>query len=358
MFDPSAAASSDSGIFGLTTSLEESRVVVVPVPFEATTSYGGGTSKGPAAVLAASRQVDLFDASTGRPYEAGIFMLKPSKDIRRHNRKAMKEANGIIERGGLIAGDDRLERKLAKVNRRGERVNEIVEATVRDQIRAGRLVATLGGDHSAPFGAILAHAEAWPGLGILHVDAHADLRVAYEGFTWSHASIMYNVATRIPGVAKIVQVGIRDLSEEEFDFASDSGGRVVIHHQDEVNRRRFNGEPWAHIARAIVDELPESVYISFDIDGLDPELCPHTGTPVPGGLSFAEAVELIEAVVDSGRAIVGVDLCEIAPGPAGDEWDANVGARILYKLIGYALKSREELQMPLSRRPTARLASE
>ena len=358
MFDPSAAASPDSGIFGLSTRLEESRVVVVPVPFEATTSYGGGTSKGPKAILAASRQVDLFDASTGRPYEVGIHMLKPSKDIRRHNRKAMKEARGILERGGRISGDVRLERKLAKVNRRGDRVNEIVRAAVREQLQAGRLVATVGGDHSAPFGAIQAHAEVWPGLGILHVDAHADLRVAYEGFTWSHASIMYNVATKIRAVAKIVQFGIRDLSEEEYAFAADSQGRVVIHHEDEVNRRRFEGEPWSRIVRSVVDELPESVYVSFDIDGLDPALCPHTGTPVPGGLSFAEAVALVSAVVESGRAIVGVDVCEVAPGPEGDEWDANVGARMLYKLIGYAVKSREELRVPLSKRPTRRLAIE
>lgn len=340
MFDPSAAASPDSGIFGLSTSLEESRVVVVPVPFEATTSYGGGTSNGPAAVLAASRQVDLFDFSTGRPYEAGIHMLSPSKSIRRHNRKAKKEARGIIEKGGIIDGDARLERKLAKVNRRGERVNEIVRATVREQIRAGRFVATLGGDHSAPFGAIEAHAEAWPGLGILHVDAHADLRVAYEGFAWSHASIMYNVATKIPAVAKLVQVGIRDLSEEEFVFAQSSGGRVVLHHEDDVNRRRFAGESFESITRSIANELPSNVYISFDIDGLDPALCPHTGTPVPGGFSFAEAVALMSAVVDSGRRIVGVDLCEVAPDPDGDEWDANVAARVLYKLIGYALKSQ------------------
>lgn len=340
MFDPSAAATPDSGIFGLSTPLESSRVVVVPVPFEATTSYGGGTSKGPAAVLAASRQVDLFDYSTGRPYEAGICMLDVSKDIRRHNKKAMKEARRIIALGGRIEGDDKLERKLAKVNRRSGRVNEIVRATVAEQISAGRLVATLGGDHSAPFGAIQAHADAWPGMGVLHVDAHADLRVAYEGFTWSHASIMYNVATKIPGVAKLVQAGIRDLSEEEFNFARDSGGRVVIHHEDDVNRRRFNGESWSRIARSIVDELPGNVYISFDIDGLDPALCPNTGTPVPGGFSFAEGVALIASVVESGRRIVGVDLCEVAPDPDGDEWDANVGARMLYKLIGYALKSR------------------
>jgi len=341
MFDPSAAASPDSGIFGLSTTVEDSRVVVVPVPFEATTSYGGGASKGPAAILAASRQVDLFDASTGRPYEAGICMLDPSVEIRRANRKARKAARSIIKRGGALDGDERLQRKLERVNRYGDLVNEIVRNAVTEHLRAGKLVATLGGDHSTPFGAIQAHAEVWPGLGVLHVDAHADLRAAYEGFTWSHASIMYNVATKVPEVGKLVQVGIRDLSEEEFAFARESGGRIVMHHEDEVNRARFEGVPWVHIARAIVGDLPREVYISIDIDGLDPSLCPHTGTPVPGGFSFAEAVALLAAVVDSGRRIVGMDLCEVAPGPDGDEWDANVAARMLYKLIGYALISQE-----------------
>lgn len=354
MFDPSAAALPDSGIFGLTTTRDDARVVVVPVPFEATTSYGGGAAEGPKSILAASRQVDLFDHATGRPYEAGIHMLPESKDIRRHNRKAKKAARRIIDRGGDIGGDEALIRSLAEVNRRCGRVNEIVLATVSELLKAGKFVATLGGDHAAPFGAIRAHAEAWPGMGILHVDAHADLREAYEGFTWSHASIMYNVASRLPGVARIVQVGIRDYSEAEAEYAAASGGRIRLHHEDDVSRRRFAGEPWGRLAHEIVRDLPAKVYVSFDIDGLDPSLCPHTGTPVPGGLSFAEATALLDAVVTSGREIVGVDLCEVAPGPAGDEWDANVGARILYRLIGFALKSKAGRTPPIARRRTAR----
>jgi agmatinase len=177
-------------------------------------------------------------------------------------------------------------------------------------------------------------------LGLLHLDAHADLRPAYEGFTWSHASIFYNVLDRIPGVAKLVQVGIRDLSEEEAEIAATSGGRAVIHHDDDLVARKFDGEPWGRIVDGIVGELPANVYLSFDIDGLDPALCPNTGTPVPGGLSFQEAVYLVAAVHKSGRRIVGLDLCEVAPGPEGDEWDANVGARLLYKMIGYALLGR------------------
>ncbi len=291
-FDPGAAAAPDAGIFGLTTPLKESGVVVVPVPFEATTSYGGGTAHGPGAILEASKQVDLFDYGTGKPYEAGIFML------------------------------------------------EIVYATVSAMLAQGKLVATLGGDHAAPFGAIQAHAEKYPGCGILHVDAHADLRPAYEGFVWSHASIFYNVVSRLAGVERLVQVGIRDFSEEEMRFAAATNGRVIVHHDEQLVHRKFDGVPWTRIVKGIIADLPKKVYVSFDIDGLDPALCPHTGTPVPGGLSFHEAVALLAGIVSSGREIIGVDLCEVTPGPDGDEWDANVGARLLYKLIGYALLSR------------------
>lgn len=339
-FDPGAASAPDSGIFGLTTSLDESTVVVIPVPFEATTSYGGGTSKGPQAVLDASKQVDLFDFSTGRPYEAGIHMLEESAEIRRRNRKAKRLAKGVIERGGSIEGDEELRDALEKVNRHGSRVNGIVYETARALIARGKLVATLGGDHAAPFGSIRAHSEAYPGMGILHLDAHADLRPAYEGFTWSHASIFYNVVTRLPDVARLVQVGIRDFSEEEAGIAEASNGRVRIHHDDALMAQKFDGVPWSKVVQGIVADLPSDVYLSFDIDGLDPALCPNTGTPVPGGLSFHEAVHLVAGVVASGRRIVGLDLCEVAPGPDGDEWDANVGARLLYKMIGYALLTR------------------
>jgi agmatinase len=338
-FDPGAAAAPDAGIFGLTTSLEESRVVVVPVPFEATTSYGGGTADGPAAVLEASKQVDLFDFATGRPYEAGIVMLDEIPEIRARNDDAKREAAKVIEVGGRIDGDPELEAALARVNEHGARVNEIVRETVADLLAKGKLVATVGGDHAAPFGAIAAHADAYPGMGILHVDAHADLRPAYEGFVWSHASIFYNVVTRLEKVGKLVQVGIRDFSEEEMEIAQSEGDRVRIHFDEALVHEKFEGVAWNQIARRIVSELPANVYISFDIDGFDPALCPHTGTPVPGGLSWHEAIALVAAVVASKRRIVGIDLCEVAPGPDGDEWDANVGARLLYKMIGYALLS-------------------
>jgi agmatinase len=350
-FDPSAAAAPGSGIFGLPFSLDEARVAVLPVPFDATTSYAKGAANGPDAILAASRQVDLFDVETGRPYEQGIAMVDLGRDaeraLRRMNREATRLAAPVLAAGG--AGASRaLAARARRVNALCEKLNAFTRERAADLLRRGKLVALVGGDHATPFGSIDAHAEAHPGMGVLHVDAHADLREAFEGFTWSHASIMYNVATRIPGIARIVQVGIRDLSEDERDFAAASGGRVQTFHDADLARERLGGESWAAQCRRIVERLPREVYVSFDIDGLDPALCPHTGTPVPGGLSFHEATLLLRTVVESGRRIVGADLNEVSPGPDGDEWDANVGARLLYKMIGWMLAS----QRPKARRPS------
>jgi len=339
-FDPNAAASSDSGIFCLPHTPEEAKVVLVPVPWEVTTSYRTGTAGGPAAILAASRQIDLYDVETGRPWKAGIAMLEESLDVRGWNAEGRALAEQVIAVGGRIGRDARLARALARVNELGDRLNAWVRAETARWLDAGKLVGIVGGDHSVPFGAIDAIAERHPGLGILHVDAHADLREAYEGFTWSHASIMYNVAARIPNVARIVQVGIRDLCEAEVEVMQRSDRRIVTHFDAELATRRLVGEGWAGQCERLIEALPEKVYISFDIDGLDPALCPNTGTPVPGGLQFLEAQYLIGQVVRSGRTIVGFDVNEVAPGPSGDEWDANVGMRILYKLIGWALRSQ------------------
>jgi agmatinase len=339
-FDPNAAAAPDSGIYGLPHAPEEARVVLLPVPFEATTSYGGGTQNGPEAILEASRQVNLFDIETGKPYEAGIALLPEPEGVRAWNEEAKQAARPVIEAGGL--GDDpALRAAAARVNALSERMNAQVLAETRRWIAAGKLVGLVGGDHSTPFGCIQAHAERYPGLGILHLDAHADLRVAYEGFTWSHASIMHNVVERLPGVAKVVQVGIRDFCEEEHAQIEGSKGRIVTHFDAHWQAARQRGTPFAELVQRAVEALPQQVYLSFDIDGLDPTLCPHTGTPVPGGLSFGEACGLVRAVAESGRRIVGFDLNEVAPDPEGkDEWDANVAARLLYKMIGWALRSR------------------
>ncbi len=338
VFDPDAPASG-SGLYGLPHSPDDAGVVIIPVPWEATVSYRAGTARGPAAILAASRQVDLTDRETGTPYAAGIAMLPEDSEIKAWSERARALAAPIIEAGGAggLAGPAK---NLAEVNRLGERLNERVRATAEAWLGRGKLVGLVGGDHSTPFGLIAALAARHPGMGILHLDAHADLREAYEGFTFSHASIMFNVMARIPGVTRLVQVGVRDFGRGEADAIAKAKGRIVTCFENDLQRGLLAGKSFNTLIKPCIAKLPKAVYLSFDIDGLDPQLCPHTGTPVPGGLSFAQACALIRMVAESGRTIVGFDLNEVAPGPDGDEWDANVGARLLYKQIGWALKSR------------------
>jgi agmatinase len=352
-FDPDAAATSDSGIYGLPTPVNEARFVVIPVPFDATTSYRDGTRNGPEAVVEASRQVDLYDIDFGRPYEQGIAVLPPEhpfvRNIVRLNREARRFSAPVIEAAGVVEGKPKLKKALAEANRRSEEVNERVEEICREQLNEGRTPIVLGGDHSTPFGAMRAYGSRHPGIGVLHIDAHCDLRDAYEGFAWSHASIMNNVVRRIGskgGIATLVQVGIRDFGEREYAMIKEPrprGESSIVAYFDAPTKARLQaGEKWRAICDEIVGHLPKKVYVSFDIDGLEPVLCPDTGTPVPGGLTFNELLELLRALGRNGRRIVGFDLNEVAPHPKtprkdwGGDWNANVGARVLYKLIGAA----------------------
>lgn len=325
-----------SGIFGLDVSEADAGVVLVPVPWEATTSYGGGTAKGPEAILAASHQLDYFDVDVGTPYEAGIHMIPVSSRATALNRAAKPWAQLVIDPGD--ATPEQLRDAREAVNRASGELNTYVHSAALERIRRGKLVGVVGGDHSVAFGAIAAHAESYGPIGVLQFDAHADLRKAYHGFSYSHASVMRAVLDEIPGVASLVQIGIRDLCPEESALIR-SNERIATHFDRELARARMKGQ-LAQLLDQIAEALPERLYVSFDIDGLDPKLCPHTGTPVPGGLELAEVSYLLDAVVSRGKVIVGFDLNEVAPGPDGDEWDGNVGARLLYKLIGFAVRSR------------------
>jgi agmatinase len=337
VFNPNAAAAADSGIFGLPYTAAEAKLVLIPVPWEVTTSYGGGTSQGPAAILQASKQVDLFDRELGNFYEAGIAMLSASPEVQAWNAQARQTAQAIIEVGGISA-DPGLQQAATEVNTYSEKLNHYIYQETRHLLAQGKLVGLVGGDHSTPFGAIQAFLEKHPQMGILHFDAHADLREAYEGFEFSHASIMYNVMTKTP-LTQLVQVGIRDFCEEEFNFIQQHSKRITTFFDATLVEQKMQGQSWSQICEQIVQCLPKEVYISFDIDGLDPRFCPHTGTPVPGGLDFNEALYLIKQVAQSGRKIIGFDLNEVAPdlSPTATEWDANVGARLLYKLCGWVL---------------------
>lgn len=331
-FDPDAAAAPDSGIFGLPFNHDTARVVLLPVEFDATTSYRAGTAGGPAAIRDASMQVDLFDSRFGKVYEQGIWMKDPDPRVAKWNLDAAELARPIVEAGG----EGNFSSALAKINAICASLNEFVHAETAGVLRAGKVPGLVGGEHSTPFGAIRACAEAHPGMGVLHIDAHMDLRDAFEGFEWSHASIMHNVLNRVKGLGSFVQVGIRDFGKREMKFAELH--RVDVHLDIDLAERMLAGASWTDVCAKIIAPLPEKVYISFDIDALDPSLCPHTGTPVPGGFSFAQASLLLESLWRSGRRVIGFDLVEVAPGTvAGEpEWDANVGARLLYKLCGCA----------------------
>ncbi|MCC7072156.1 MAG: agmatinase family protein [Deltaproteobacteria bacterium] len=356
--DVNGPAKKGAGLFGLDTPLADAKVVVLPVPFEATVSFSAGTARGPAAILAASHQVDLLDADVGSPWQSGIALDPGFSWLPELNEAARQAACRCIDAitNGQAARDG--DRQL--VEEAGLRVNRAVTERCAEHLRDGRIAVVVGGDHSVSYGAIAATAAAMGDrrLGILHIDAHADLRDAYEGFTWSHASVMRSVVERMPNV-RLVQVGIRDFCEAEVELIRAQPGRITTYFDAHLRAARLAGH-WATVCAAIINELPENVYLSIDIDGLEPSACPSTGTPVPGGLSFDELVSLVDLLVHAGRRIVGLDLVEVAPDAAladndlGLSWDANVGARLLYKLIGFALLSRGSARPDLPKAPGIR----
>jgi agmatinase len=207
-------------------------------------------------------------------------------------------------------------------------------------LQAGKKVALLGGDHSTPLGFFLACGEYFGDFGILQIDAHADLRNSFEGFHYSHASIMYNALQQVPQLQKLVQVGIRDYCDEEVLLINQNPERISTFFDHEIKRRQYNGDTWRMICDDIVAKLPTNVYISFDIDGLDPKLCPNTGTPVPGGFDTEQIYYLFNRILESGKKIIAFDLNEVSTGDNSHaNIDALVGARVLYKMCNLMMRS-------------------
>ncbi len=332
-YDPNSVGNPDNNIFGLPTTEEDARLIIVPVPWEVTVSYSAGTARAPEHILSASLQVDLFDPDMVGMWKEGFYMRSVDKKVLTKSDYLRKEAElyiNYISHGEVLEENKFMCKSLKEINAGSIFLNNWVYEQTRDLFQKGKLVALLGGDHSTPFGFIRAVAEKYPSFGILQIDAHCDLREAYESFTYSHASIMYNVLNEIPEVSKLVQVGIRDFCDEELHFIQNSNGRVVTFFDNLIKERQYDGETWKSIVDDIVNNLPEFVYVSFDIDGLDPKLCPHTGTPVQGGFEAEQIFYLLKKVVQSGKKIIGFDLNEV--GVSNNEWDENVGARVLYKL--------------------------
>jgi agmatinase len=316
-------------LFGLPFDPENAKIVIVPVPWEATVTYGAGTADGPAAILKASRQLDFFMRDIPDAWKLGIAMQPVPAELKAESDRVRVLANHLRARG---ADSDPMV-IASKINEACESLNIYVKKISEQLLDAGKVVGVLGGDHSTPLGLMRALSQRHDKFGILQIDAHADLRKAYEGFIYSHGSIMLN-ALKMPAVHVLTQVGIRDLCDEEFRLITQNKSRIKTFFDEDLKTSSSREE----LCDQIVRSLPDKVYISFDIDGLDPKLCPNTGTPVPGGIDFYFATALIRAVVKSRRKIIGFDLCEVAPGPVGD-WDANVGSRILWHLACWAAVS-------------------
>ncbi len=338
MFNPNAASSKESGIFGLPYTVDDAKLILLPIPWEVTASYRKGTAHGPNAIFEASKQVDLYDSDFGSFYDIGIAMAQIPEKILALNNTLRPLAAEIIDRCGTD-GDTTLEKNATTVNAGCDVVNQYVYDQVRSLRTQGKLVGLVGGEHSIPFGAFKAMLEEYPSMGILQIDAHADLRPAFEGFEHSHASIMYNATTKLP-LKKLVQVGVRDFCEDELRMIESSGGKIQTFFDRDLAKKRIEGIPWKESVSEILAMLPKEVFISFDIDGLEPSLCPHTGTPVPGGLNFQDVSYLLWRLATSGKTIVGFDLNEVAAHPS-TEWDGTVGSRILFKLCGAFLKSHQ-----------------
>ncbi|MFC2049493.1 agmatinase [Chlamydiota bacterium] len=272
---------------------ESSQIVILPVPFDLTTTYCKGSDKGPAALIEASRNMELYDIETNSEvYFKGIFT-----------------ASAIHEKTS-------------------EKMLEKTYSTVKGYLAQGKFVVTVGGEHAISYAPIRAYAERFAGLTVLQFDAHADLQPAYEGNLWSHASVMARVK-ELKNVVKIVSVGIRSMSTEELPLL-DRPNTFFAHELD------LGGE-WM---QSVLKQLSGPIYISFDLDAFDSSLMPSTGTPEPGGLSWNQATQLLRKVM-SEKNVVGFDVVELCP-RKGDHAPDYLAAKLIYKLLSYQFKFSEK----------------
>lgn len=275
-------------------SLERSRVRILPLPFERTTSYGRGTAGGPEAVLRASQQVELWDEELGGdPSRAGIATLPAARSTAADLDTALDELQTAVSR----------------------------------QLDGDHLLIALGGEHTVTVPCFRAATARWGELGVVQFDAHADLRDRYQGTRYSHACVMRRL---LEEGASSLAIGIRSLSEPEAGLIAERGLAVVWGHQlADLTPQRF---------AALLDRLPERVYLTFDIDYFDPALVPGTGTPEPGGGQWHPTLALLRELMRR-RTVVAADVVELAP-LAGQEVSEFVAARLVYKLAAYWLENR------------------
>lgn len=340
-FDPNGVGVSNGNIFGFPVNENEAEIVIFPITFDATASYGKGAAHGPKAILESSTQLDFFHPKLENAWDTKVYMHPISDEALTANDQLNErgiEYIDFLENGGDLSVSPSYQLVVKQITEVQKAIEKGLYTSAKKAMELGRTVGVLGGEHSTPLGLINAVNDSVNSFSILQIDAHADLRESYENFPQSHASIMFN-ALNCENLSTLVQVGIRDLSQSEIDVIEESG-KIHAFFDWDLKEKQFEGETWASQVDRIIDELDVNVYLSFDIDGLCPSLCPNTGTPVPGGFSLEQITYLIEKVVESGRNIIAFDLCEVAPGE--NDWDVNVGARALWSIVVNAELSRRK----------------
>lgn len=338
-FDPSSIGLNNGHFIGLPFDENDSETVLLSVPWDVTVSFSDGTVTGAQNILDCSPQLDLYDPDYPDAWKAGVFLRHLNQHWLKRNNELRPIAESYIdflENGGNPNTQLDFKKALLRINEACGEIKNWVYEQSKTLLKKGKRVGIVGGEHSVPLGFLEALSEHYEDFGILQIDAHQDLREAYEGFLYSHASIFHN-ALKINQLNKLVQVGIRDHCHAEMEFVKASNGRIEVWLDQHIRERILAGKNFKKLCKKIIAPLPHHVYVSFDIDGLSPDLCPNTGTPVPGGLSFNEAMMLLKTLVESGRQIIGFDLCEVAG--VGNEWDGNVGARVLNKLCNFMTAS-------------------
>ena len=328
--------------FGVKTSFKEADLILIPVPWEVTASYGAGTGRGPELIRKASSQLDFFSPVFKSSYNHRIHFEELDPLIVSLNREAKNWSEKIQKNWTEDKTLNEKEKALSqRVNQASESLFDwIYEKSLR-VFDTGKVPALVGGEHSISEGLICLVGEKLKGkYGILHIDAHADLRESYQGFKHSHASVMNNVLNLSAPPKKLVQVGVRDFCEGEYKkIKKDS--RIDCFFDENISSRLFSGESWGDLCKEIIACLPSQVYVSLDVDALSWDHAPGTGTPVPGGLSYNQLLYLLSEIRKQKKQLVAFDVVETADGGqkrgALSDWNGNVSARLIYYLSGQVL---------------------
>ncbi|MEO8584166.1 MAG: arginase family protein, partial [Flavitalea sp.] len=259
-FDLNAPSNPTNNIYGFPITEDEAKLIILPVPWEVTVSYNAGTARASEHIFKASMQVDVFDADYPHTWRKGYYMRPADKKILMKSDYLRKEAElyiDYISRGEDLTKNAFMSKSLKDINEGGIFLNNWVYEQTKELMNKGKLVALLGGDHSVSFGYFKAIGETHGDFGILQIDAHLDMRKTYENFIYSHASVMYNALQEIPQLKKVVQVGVRDYCQEEWDYARSNSQRVVTFFDRHIKEKQFDGMNWKQIADDIINQLPE-----------------------------------------------------------------------------------------------------